>query len=285
MDASFIIVSWNVRDLLRACLASILATARVRYEIIVIDNASTDGTVEMVRREFPNVRFIEQKSNTGFAAANMTGARQAQGRHLILLNPDTVWHTGADEKLIRWLDEHPNAGMVGPALVYPDGTPQDSVRRFPTTLVLCTYLLKLHRVFPRIPFINTYLYRGMHPTVPSKVDQVMGACMTIPKHVFTELGGFDTSYYIWFEEVDLCRRITKSKKEVWFLPTVTITHYGGQSFSQIATPAKQRLFIRSARLYAKKHLGVLSWLLLTAVTPISVLLGNIQGVLHTHEQS
>lgn len=285
MDASFIIVSWNVRDLLRACLASILHTALVRFEIIVVDNASTDGTVEMVRKEFPNVKLIAQKVNTGFAAANMTGVQQSQGRHLILLNPDTVWHSGADKKLVSWLDEHTNAGVVGPALVYPNGSPQDSVRRFPTLLVLCTYLLKLHRVFPHIPFIDTYLYRGIQPTIPSKVDQVMGACMVIPKHVFTDLGGFDTSFYIWFEEVDLCKRITKNNKDVWFLPSVTITHYGGESFSQVASPTKQRLFIRSARLYARKHLGILSWLLLTAITPISILLGNIQGALHTHEQN
>ncbi len=281
MDATIVIVNWNVRDLLMKLLASLHTPYRGKgFDIIVVDNNSSDGSADAIQLQFPSVRLMANKKNIGFSRANNLGASHARRRYLIFLNPDTLASIDAVERLIAWMEAHPQVAAAGPMLRNADGSIQPSRRQFPSTLVLLLYALKLHRVFPSLPVIQRYLRRNFAANRDQSVEQVMGACMIIRRDAFEKVGGFDERFHIWFEEVDLCKRLRSAGGEVWFTPSSSITHYGGQSFEQVPTIKNQRQFIDSARKYAKKHLGIAPWVLLSVIAPVSIALGAVQQLLH-----
>lgn len=247
---SIIIVSWNVKDLLRKCLHSIEAFAN-DAEVIVVDNASNDGSVEMIQKEFPNVKLVANTHNVGFAKANNQGVEIATGEYVLFLNPDTELHPESLSKSLEAIKNNPKIGILGCQLHNPDGTIQPSVRRFPTVETILALALKLGKVFPDLQVLKKYLAADFDYSKSQVVDQVMGAFMLLRPNVIAK-PIFDERYFIWFEEVDLCRRVKAAGYDVYYFADAAITHHGGQSFAQQPVVAKQWLFFKSAAQYLWK---------------------------------
>jgi GT2 family glycosyltransferase len=250
MNVSIIIVSWNTEELLKKCIESILRYSQnIEYEIIVVDNASTDNTTEMVTKNFPIVKLIANKKNLGFAKANNQGIQISTGKYVLLLNPDTEF---IDESLDRAIEKltDDNIGVLGCKLLNTDKSIQPSVRRFPRVLDIIAILIKLHKLFPSL--LNKYLTKNFNYSHEQEVDQVMGAFFFVPRIVFDKIGLLDEGYFIWFEEVDFCRRAKREGYKVIYFPETQIIHHGSQSFAQAMTWQKQKWFFRSAFRYLTK---------------------------------
>jgi N-acetylglucosaminyl-diphospho-decaprenol L-rhamnosyltransferase len=272
MDVSVVIVNWNTGDLLRRCLASLRAACSAdTFEVIVVENASTDDSVRRAEASGQPFRLIQMDVNAGFARANNVGIREAKGGTVLLLNPDTEPRPGSLSALVRFLREHP-ASVVGPRLLNTDGTLQPSCRTFPTTLVLALLFLKAHRLFPRLSPLRRYDMEEFQHDAERTVDQIMGACMALPRAVLEKVGLLDEGYWIWFEEVDWCRRARARGIDIWFTPRAEVVHHGGVSFRQVLPVRKEWRFLRSALRYARIHLGVPAALLLMPLVPVALLL-------------
>jgi GT2 family glycosyltransferase len=223
---SVCIANWNCRDLLRACLTSLCDDFQgVRFEIIVVDNASTDGAADMVAREFPDVVLVRSSKNRGFATACNQAARLASGRYLFFLNNDTAVPAGTLRRLLDYAEAHPEAGMIGPRLVGPDGRPQVSCRPRPTVATL------LHRaVLLRWTGLLKRGYRRYRreplpaDTSPRKVETLMGAAVFLRRQLFFDVGGWDEDFTFGGEDFDLSFRIGKRLALV-YLPEITLTHH------------------------------------------------------------
>lgn len=260
LDLSVVIVSWNVSKLLRDCLESIyhLPLAEQPREVFVVDNASTDGTVEMVREQFPQVRCIENSENRGFAAANNQAIKNSTSQNVLLLNPDTVVHAGAFSKMLQVFVSHPKAGIVGPKLLNFNGSYQPSVRRLPTVTALAAIALKLRYLWPNFPPLRRYMAADLDSENEQAVGQVMGAAFLIRRSVINKIGMLDEGFHVWFEEVDYCKRAADAGWETWYVPSATITHIGGQSFAQQPSVPKQQQWHRSVLHYSRKHFSKLA---------------------------
>lgn len=229
-QVSVIIVNWNTRNLLPLCLETLRTAAHagapIAYDVWVVDNASTDDSVEMVRTHFPDVHIIANRNNVGFAAANNQAMAQAEGDFFLLLNSDAVLMPGALHALLNVAANNPNAGIVGARLLNPDGTFQASHTRFPTLLREALILSTLGR----------RLYGPMYPSAgpevaagPQRVDYVEGACLLVRRAAWQAAGGMDEGYWMYAEEVDWCRRMAHVGWEVWYAPAATVLHWGGGS--------------------------------------------------------
>src|SRR5690606_1823761 len=206
-DLSIIIVSWNVRELLRACLRSLEAGRHaLTLEVIVVDSASADGTPEMVRNDFPWVHLLAQQENVGFPRGNNIGIHHSTGRYLLLLNPDTEVVGDALQRMVAYLDEHPQTGVGGAQLLYPDGRVQSSRRRFPTLLTAFFESTWLQPLAPQ-SVLDRYYVRDRPDDATSEVDWVMGACLMTRREVVEQVGLLDEDYFMYSEELDWCRRI------------------------------------------------------------------------------
>ncbi|MFA6908962.1 MAG: glycosyltransferase family 2 protein [Patescibacteria group bacterium] len=280
MNLSIVIVSWNVKRYLQKCISVLAANRdRDRFEVIVVDNASTDGTQSMVAQEFPWVTLIKNKNNEGFASANNTGLSFSRGKYILFLNPDTEAALGEIQKLENVLDVRPEVSAVGPQLFNTDGSLQKSVLRFPTALTLYMYVLKLHGIFKNNPVARKYFAMDFDYQKSQSVDQIMGACMLVRKSALDAIGGWDSKYFVWFEEVDLCYRMKKAGLTIWYDADAHIIHHFGRSFDQLQTVEKQRQFNQSALRFAKKHLGFFAWVMLVFLTPLGILLAYVQQFL------
>ena len=255
MDLSICIVSWNVKDLLRDCLSSIGDTQPdLRYEVVVVDNNSRDGSGDMVREEFPSFILVSNRVNLGFASACNQAIRESRGRYILLLNPDTVIQSGSLEEMVRFLDERPSAGGGGPKLINPDGTLQPSVRMYPTfksSLGQFTILGDLgffHRS------VDKYLEKGFDYEDPSIVDQPMGAALFFRRDALDAVGLLDESFFIYYEEVDLCLRLSRAGRALWYNPGAVIVHSGGGSTGKAAAWARFQM-MESQFKYFAKHYG------------------------------
>ncbi len=265
---SCVIVSWNVKDYLRACLRSIEAQDSTHYETIVVDNNSHDGSSDSVHT-FSHVRCISLEKNTGFAYANNRGADMAQGEYLIFLNPDTVLPHNFFTHVSEYIDRNPGHTFFGPKIVNPDGSLQPSVRRLPTLSDQLFRMMRLQYVFPHVRVWRNYMAQGFNYENDHEVEQIMGACMVIRKDVFITLGGFDERFFLWFEEVDLCRRALHEGVHVWYTPHAHLTHYGGRSFAQMS-PHKDMLFSMSLVRYFMNARMYFSALVIFLVSPFSL---------------
>lgn len=269
MDLSIIIVSWNVKEHLKKCLESIFKNqGNLNVEVIVIDNASSDGTSEMVKAVFPQVKLITNDKNLGFAAANNQGIRAAKGEYILFLNPDTEILPNSLQKSIEFFKKHTDVGAVGCQILNTDPSTssgqalQPSVRRFPTLWSQFLILYKLHHLLPNLKTFRNYLAKDFNYSVESVVDQIMGAFILTKKEIIEKIGDFDENFYLWFEEVDFCKRLKDAGYKVYYTPAAQIIHHGAQSFNQILTVKKQKIFNKSMRHYFKKHHGIFSWLML-----------------------
>ncbi len=275
MDVSIIIVSWNGKELLRRCLLSVAQyTKGVSFEVFVVDNASSDGSAAMVASEFPHVTLVANSRNTGFAAACNEGIRRAQGEFILLLNPDTELREDAISALVAAMRARPYVGIAGPRMMNPDGTLQPSVRRFPTLASQVPLMLKAHHV-PRVrrsAVFARYFMDDMDYGTAQRVEQIMGAAFLIRGSVIRDVGMLDERYFIWFEEVDYCKRAADKGIQTWYLPEVSVVHHGGASFAKEFGVKKQRYYNTSLRTYTRIHHGDLAAAIIAFVHPVSMLL-------------
>ncbi len=212
---SIVIVSWNTRELLDACLVSIRTIPdEVTREVIVVDNASADGSAEMVARDHPQVTLIANDENRGYAAGNNQGTEVAEGEHVLLLNPDIVVLDGALDTLARFLQEHPRAGAVAPRLILPDGSVQASCRSFPTPDVVLYEALGLSRLFPRSRRFGRYRMTWWDYDDERPVDQPMASAILVRGAALNEVGEMDEQFPIFFNDVDLCKRLRDAGWEI-----------------------------------------------------------------------
>ena len=230
-DLSVIVVSYETRDTTLACLASIDETVRGRHdagrievEVLLVDNASRDGSAEAVRRRFPWVRVLAQERNRGFAAGCNAGLREAKGRHAVLLNSDTVVRREALERCVAFLDAHPDVGVVGPQLLHADGRRQNSIHAFPS---LATELVPrglLEAVLPR-----RFPSKRRRLAGPTDVEAVLGACLFVRRAVWERVGGLPERYFLFLEETDWCWSIREAGFRIVHLPDVELVHLSGAS--------------------------------------------------------
>jgi hypothetical protein len=253
IDVSIIVVSWNVQALLRRCLASIFAADRPRLEVIVVDNASSDGSAAMVRAEFPAVRVIANATNVGFPAGNNQGFDAARGRYVMALNPDTEIVGDALARMIDYIDAHPAAGALGPQLLNPDGSIQSSRRRFPTFATALFESTWLQGIAPR-GILRRYFMEDVPVDAPHPVDWVTGACILVRREVLETVGGFDAGFFMYSEELDWCRRIRSAGWSIVYLPEARVVHHVGKSSEQ-AVAARHVHFQTSKVRYFRKHHG------------------------------
>lgn len=253
-DVSIVIVSWNTRALLRECLASTMAAclelARP-VEIVVVDNASADGSAQMVRDEFPTVRVIANTSNAGFAAATNQGIRCSAGRYLLLLNPDTTATADFLRVLVSFAESHPAAGAVGPKLVGKNGEAQVSCFPLPTLDREMWRLFHLDRFHARASYPASWL----RSEGSQRVESIQGACMLIRREALEQAGLLDERFFIYTEEIDLCRRLLDLGWQIFWVPRAVIVHHGAASTAQVGSRMFLELY-RSKVQYFRKHLGV-----------------------------
>jgi hypothetical protein len=251
MDVSIIIVSWNTRALLATCLKSVIReAAQLRTEVILVDNASTDGSPAMVREQFPGVRLVENQANRGFASANNQGIRLASGRCVLLLNPDTEMKPGSLASLVGYMDANPRAGAAGSRLLNPDGSLQASSYPFPSLGRELWRLLHLDRLRP----LGVYEMHAWDMTRPRPVEVIQGASLMLRKAALEQVGLLDEDYFIYTEEVDLCYRLQKAGWELAYVPQSQVVHYGGQSTQQVAGEMFLHLY-KSKLIFIRKHYG------------------------------
>jgi len=246
---SIVIVNWNTRDLLRSCLASIYELPPARpFEVIVVDNASRDGSAEMVGAEFPQTRLIRSTTNTGFAKGNNLGMAAATGAYCLILNPDTEVRRDTLEIASSILDQNAGVSAIGARQIGLDGKVQSSVRGFPTVGNL------LRSFLPGALGSDEYWQRNFDYARRQPCPQPMATFTLFRTATLKALNGFDESFPIFFNDVDLCRRVWDSGTEIWYCPEVEILHYGGEGTRQVR---KAMIWESSRSLlrYLKKHHG------------------------------
>ena len=254
IDLSLIIVSWNVADLLAACLASIYAgRGDFRLEVIVVDSASSDQTVTMLRDHFPQVTVLAQTENIGYTRANNLGLAQAQGRHLLLLNPDTEVIGDALARMVAYLDENPQVGIVGPYTHNTDGSYQSSRRRFPTLATGFFESTWLQRFAPK-RMLDTFYVNDAPEDQTLDVDWVQGSALMARRDIYAQIGGLDEGYIMYSEELDWCKRAKDAGWRVVFLADAHIMHHGGKSSDQVV--ARRHILFQESKLrYYRKYHG------------------------------
>lgn len=255
-----IIVSWNVRDLLAACLRSLqadLERADLSADIWVVDNGSTDGTPEMVARDFPAVHPIARPDNIGFAAANNHAMRAvletAPPRYFWLLNPDTKLLPGATAALLNAMESHPRVGVAGAKLLYPDGTLQHSAFRFPGLVQLAFDLFPMPARLYETRLNGRYPRRLYEGETPFLVDHPLGAAMMVRTAAVDQVGLMDEGYRIYCEEIDWCWRMRRTGWRALCVPAARVVHHAGRSTGQVPIPSFVHLWTSRARLYAHHH--------------------------------
>ncbi len=254
---SIIIVSWNVKVLLRQCLASIDAgRGALALEVIVVDSASSDGSAEMVAAEFPWVRLLPQPENVGFTRGNNIGLSQAAGRYLLLLNPDTEVVGDALTLMVNYLDANPAVGALGPQLQYPDGWVQSSRRRFPTLATAFFESTWLQPLAPR-QVLRRYYVQDRPDDAISEVDWVMGASLLVRREAYEQAGPMDEGYFMYSEEMEWQRRIQAAGWRVVYFPQAIIIHHEGKSSEQ-AVAQRHIHFQRSKLRYFRQYHGRLA---------------------------
>lgn len=252
-DLSVSIVNWNTKDILRNCLKSIYeSTHRISYEIFVVDNASSDGSPEMVEKEFPRVKLIKNKQNLGFAKANNQAIKLSDGRYILLLNSDTIVLDGALDKMVEFMEDHPDAGAAGCKLLNPDGSLQKSISNFPSLITAFWTNSLLRRFFPKARIEDIISSPKSYLTI-GEVDSVIGAFLILRSTVVRLTGSLDEGFFMYREETDLCYRIRKAGWKVYFYPLAEIIHLGGASTETVKRESFIRMRRSSYRFYRKRY--------------------------------
>jgi len=247
MDISIIIVNWNTRELLKNCLAAINDTVReeISFEVIVVDNASADGSVAMLRESFPAVRVLENLENRGFGAANNQALRVMNGRYALLLNSDAVLCEQAVARLFAFMESHPDVAMACGQLLNADGSRQNSIANFPNVLTLLMNTSLLEYLFP-----TRFPSKRYHCVGPREVDSGIGACLMVRRQAIDAVGMFDERYFFFFEETDWALAMRKAGWKSFQVPEAQIYHLQGQSIGRNINSRKE--FYRSRYQFFRK---------------------------------
>ena len=264
-----IIVSFNTKDILRECLESVERESDgLQIEILVVDNHSSDGSPEMIESEFPRVRVLRSSINLGFGAANNLAIEAAGGRYVILLNSDAFLCPGSLKAAVNNMNLHPEVALAGARLVGRDFSWQPSARMFPSIFNDALVLTGLAARFPKSRFFGHFDRTWADPSEPAQVDWVPGAFSIFRAQVLEKVGLFDPRFFMYSEEVDLCRRIKNAGYQVWYWPDIQVIHIGGESSRQVknlelSSSGSTQLVLwrmRSTLLYYRKHHGAKVWL-------------------------
>jgi N-acetylglucosaminyl-diphospho-decaprenol L-rhamnosyltransferase len=247
------IVNYNTRDHLRACLSSVLADTR--GEVVVADNASSDGSAEMVRSDFPSVALYANQTNRGYGAAANQAIASCRAPYVLLLNSDTRLAPGTLLRLSEYLDQHPAAAIVGPRLVHSDGKLQASCYPFPTPLNVFLEQSSLDRLLGRVPLLRGLSLRTWPHTRPRVVPYVVGAALAIRRAAFEQVGGFDESIFMYSEEADLSYRLAQAGWQTHFAPVATVVHVEAASTAQRRAEMLYRLYVSNMRFYQRCNSG------------------------------
>lgn len=250
---SIIIVSWNVRELLRQCLYSIAeCREKLALQVIVVDSASRDGSSDVVASEFPWVTLLAQDENVGFPRGNNIGMNVAGGEYLLLLNPDTVVVDRALQEMIAYMDGHPEIGVLGPRLRFPDGAIQSSRRRFPSLLTAFFESTWLEPWAPR-RILQSYRIEDVPDDQIAEVDWITGAAMMVRRSVVEQVGQMDEHYFMYSEELDWCRRIKEAGWRIVYFPEAEVIHHVGKSSEQAVTERHINFQRAKLRYFRKFH--------------------------------
>jgi len=253
IDLSIIIVNYNTKRLLRQCLKSInIFESNINFEVLVVDNASYDGSCQMVKNEFSQVKLIENKKNLGFSRANNEAVKSSRGEYILFLNTDTVILENAIEEMLKFMKTYSEAGALGPKLLNPDGTLQFSCRKFYTLRAILARRTFLGKIFPSSKSLREHLMSDWDHNDVREVDWVMGACLLVRRNVLDIIGLLDEKYIMYFEDVDLCYRIKQSGFKVYYVPRARVIHYYRRESAQKFS-IKTIWHIQSMLRFYKKH--------------------------------
>ena len=268
MYLSIAIVNWNTRELLYNCLESIISyPPECPFNIIVVDNASSDGSSEMIRERFPQVCLIDNQENAGFARATNQAIKTTDSKYILLLNPDTVILPDALQNLVEFMETNPGAGAAGSRVLNPDGSLQTSCYVAPTLSHEFFRLFHLSRLVP----YSAYQMKNWNTSFPRSVDIIQGDCLMVRKSALDQVGPLDESFFIYSEDVDLCYRLQRASWGLYWVPEAQVIHYGGQSTRQVAAEMFLQLY-QSKLMFMRKHHGkaagtTYKFLLLLAALP------------------
>lgn len=254
---SICIVTYQTQAYLQACLRSIYEhPPDDAYEIIIVDNHSNDGTLEMLRNEFPQVKIIANATNLGYTAPMNQALRKGQGKYLLQLNPDTIIHPQAFNRLMAFMETQPKAGICGPKVLNTDGSLQKPCRRGESRpWAVFTYFLGLSSLFPKSKLFGEYLMNYMDEDEIHEVAGVSGSCMLIRRDVIDQIGYLDERFFAYQEDADYCFQARKKGWKIYYMPTAEITHFGGQGGSRVQPYRSIYEWHRSYWLYYRKNLA------------------------------
>lgn len=279
-DLSIIIVNWNTRDLLAKCLRCVESTVKkVSYETYVVDNNSSDGSQDMVQRDFPAVRLIANTDNVGFARANNQAIRLSQGRYILLLNSDAFVKENTLDHMLAFMDSHPDAGMAGCKLLYEDGRLQPSCATFPTLATEFYIATGLDKLFAKSKIFGQYLMTDWDYSDTRPVDVIMGAFMLARAEVIQKVGLMDEAFFMYSEEVDWCYRFKAAGWKVYFCPDVETIHLWGGSSKAVKVESLIRLY-RARVQFFRKHYGGLKAFLYKIILTFNALVRVGPGALY-----
>jgi GT2 family glycosyltransferase len=255
VDVAVSIVSYRTPELVRNCLRALdAARGEVDLDVTVVDNASGDGSDDIVRREFPWVRVIANPRNVGFGAAHNQALRQATARYAMVLNSDAAIAPGALKTLVEFMDAHPDAAVAGPKLRYPDGSVQSSRRRFPSVATLFLESTQVQRFWTDNSVLRHYYVADRSDDEAQEVDWLAGACLCVRTRAIDDIGLFDERFFMYSEELDWCRRFRAAGWRVWYVPTAEAQHHEGAS-ARLDLAARDQRFQTSKVRYAEKWHG------------------------------
>jgi len=262
MDLSIVILNYKTKGLVKQCIRNVMvSTANLDYEIIVVDNNSEDGIEEMLSENFPEIKFIQTGNNLGFAAGNNAGIKHTKGRYVMTLNPDVTVLNGSIKKMHEFMEANSNVGIVGPKLINPDGSFQISCRTFQTP----KYILYRRTPLGMLPFakrqLDKHLMLDFDHLSNKEVDWFLGACMLIRKEVLEKVGLFDERFFMYLEDMDLCRRVWMNNYKVYYLSGAEMVHLferasANDNWNFLRLNKLTRIHMASGIKYFAKYLGV-----------------------------
>lgn len=274
-----VIVNWNTRSEISDCLRSVLTSDVAVPEVVVVDNASSDGSVAMVQGDFPTVKLIRNDDNLGFAKASNQGIKVCKGRYVLLLNPDCVVHPGAFTELVRFGDANPDVGIFGIRILNSDGTVFGSCRRFPTLAAGIFRNAILARLFPNNPYIKEYLMADWDHSEVAEVDWVSGAALVARREMLDQIGVLDERFFMYCEDVDIAYRAKQAGWKVMYFPGATVVHLRARSSDQNPVPMIIA-FHRSMYAFFNKHYAAKSSVLARAIVPLGLIFRTLLLITH-----
>lgn len=290
MDLSVITVTWNSSELISEQIKSVISgISDFSYEQIIVDNNSSDGTIDLIKKNFPNLILIENTSNLGFAAANNQGFAHSSGEFILFLNPDMRIEERSLDRIIVWMRQHPKVGIASVRLIDETGRLnfEAKPRRFPTLLNQLALILKISHFFPRV--LDSYLMKDFDSEREQEVDSVRGSFMLLRRELLNALGwAFDPRYFFWFEDVDLCREAKRLGYSVMYTPIISSVDYVGQSVKKRDSLWKQKMFTRSMLTYFQKWEPWYIWAWIVLCRPLGIALvwaGDLLAKSRRHKSS